>query len=107
MSSIESLQKKALVTFYRANLASLREKAPFPAIEPGVISYWRRREWQDLERKDFEINLGNADEAAATLDSFWAGTPLEGLGRKLARLSRQFPEVVEKSTVSSSIYEMF
>ena len=63
MSWIEYLQKKALVTFYRENLASLKEKAPFPAIKSGAISYWRRREWRNLERKDFEINLGNADEA--------------------------------------------
>jgi hypothetical protein len=107
MSSIEHRQKKALVAFYRENLASLREKASFPEIEPGVVSYWRRREWQRLERKDFEITLGSADEAAATLDRFWTGSALEGLGRKLAKLSRQFPDAVEKSDVSPLIYEMF
>ena len=107
MSSIENRQKKALVAFYQENLASLSEKASFPQIEPGMVSYWRRREWRRLEPKDFEIALGSPDEAAATLDHFWAGTALQGLGTELAKLSRQFPEVVEKSDVSSSIYEMF
>ena len=107
MSSIEHRQKKALVAFYRENLASLSEKASFPEIEPGMVSYWRRREWRRLEPKDFEIALGSPDEAAATLDHFWANTALEGLGRELAKLSRQFPEAVEKSDVSSLIYEMF
>ena len=107
MSSIEPRQEKALVAFYRDNLAALNKKAPFPGIEPGAVSYWQRREWRRLQRKDFEITLGDANEAGATLDRFWAGTDLDGLGKKLARLSRQFPEAVERSDVSPLIYEMF
>jgi len=107
MSSIEPPQKKALIAFYREDLSAVREKVLFPEIAPGAMSYWRKREWRPLERKDFEIALGDADEAAATLDRFWAGTSLEGLGKKLARLSRKFPESVEKSDVSALIYEMF
>jgi len=107
MSSIEPHQEKALVAFYRENLSGLKKKGLFPKTAPGAASYWQRREWRPLQSKDFEIALGNPDEAGATLDRFWAGTSLEGLGRKLARLSRKFPEAVEKSDVSSLIYEMF
>lgn len=107
MSSIEPYQDRALVAFYHKNLSGLQDKGLFPETAPGAASYWRRREWRPLERKDFEIGLGNADEAGATLDRFWAGGFLEGLGRKLARLSRKFPKVVENSEVSSLIYEMF
>ncbi len=107
MSSIEPNQEKALVAFYRENLSGLQEKGLLSETAPEAVSYWRRREWRPLGRNDFEIALGNADEAGATLDRFWAGTSLEGLGRKLARLSRKFPEAVENPDVSSSIYEMF
>lgn len=105
MSSIEPDQEKALVAFYRENLLPLKQ--PLPDTNGGDQSYWRKREWRPLERKDFEIALGTDDQAGATLDRFWAGTILEGLGRKFARLSRKFPQSVQKSDVSSTIYEMF
>jgi hypothetical protein len=107
MSSIEPRQEKALIAFYRDNVSCIKEKTVFPEITPGAVSYWQSREWRPLERKDFEIALGNAGEAAATLDRFWAGTSFEGLGKKLGQLSRKFPEPMEKSDVSSLIYEMF
>ena len=106
MSSIEPHQEKALVAFYRENLLPLTQALP-QETSPGGESYWRKREWRPLERKDFEIALGTDEQAGATLDRFWAGTVLEGLGRKFARLSRKFPRSVQKSDVSSTIYEMF
>jgi hypothetical protein len=107
MSSTEPRQEKALIAFYRENLSGIKEKTMFPEITPGAESYWQSRTWRPLERKDFEIALGDAAEAAATLDRFWAGTSFEGLGKKLGQLSQKFPEPMEKSDVSSSIYEMF
>jgi hypothetical protein len=41
------------------------------------------------------------------LDAHWAGTPLRGLGKKILKLARYFPEPEEKTELSSSIYEMF
>lgn len=106
MNSIEPAQEKALVVFYRENLVPLQHRLPSDT-NAGSESYWRKREWRPLERKDFEIALGTADQAGASLDRFWAGTALEGLGKKFARLSRKFPQAVQKSDVSSSVYEMF
>ncbi|MCP4618211.1 MAG: hypothetical protein GY844_17470 [Bradyrhizobium sp.] len=106
MSLIEPHQEKALVEFYRENLLPLKQALPSDTNAAGQ-SYWRKREWRPLERKDFEIALGSDEQAGATLDRFWAGTSLQGLGKKFARLSRKFPQSVQKSDVSSTIYEMF
>ena len=105
MSSIEPDQEKALVAFYRENLLPLQR--PLSDTNGSDRSYWLKREPRPLQRKDFEIALATDEVAGATLDRFWAGTVLEGLGRKFARLSRKFPQSVEKSDVSSTIYEMF
>jgi hypothetical protein len=78
MNSIEPAQEKALVAFYRENLVPLQHRLPSDT-NAGSESYWRKREWRPLERKDFEIALGTADQAGASLDRFWAGTALEGL----------------------------
>lgn len=106
MNSIEPDQERALVAFYRENLIPLTSVLQADS-NADSQSYWRKRAWRPLERRDFEIELGTAGEAGATLDRFWAGTVLEGLGAKFARLSGKFPHAIEKSDVSSSIYEMF
>ncbi len=54
-----------------------------------------------------ELGFGNRREMARTLDRHWRGTPLHGLGRALLRLARRFPRRVERSEVSSDVYEMF
>jgi hypothetical protein len=61
-----------------------------------------------MERGDFVLKLGDERQAAATLEDRWARTPLRGLGRRLLGLTRSFfPDVEEKSEISSAIYEMF
>lgn len=107
MNSISPQQEQALRDFFHANLAGANRPAVFPEVPAGAPSYWRPRQQKRLTKEDFEIRLGDADEAGDTLDRFWAGTPLAGLGRRLAILSREFPEVREKADVSSLIYEMF
>ena len=92
MSSIEPYQDRALVAFYHKNLSGLQDKGLFPETAPGAASYWRRREWRPLERKDFEIGLGNADEAGATLDRFWAGGSPRGAGEEARPAQPEVPQ---------------
>jgi len=77
-----------------------------PKADPNATSYYKKRAWRRLEARDFELKLGDAAQVGATLDAFWAGTPLAGLGTKIAALSEKFPEVQQRADVSAFIYEM-
>ena len=109
MSSISEAQRRALIRFYqREILRRAGARARFDTdSSDGATSYYTKREWRPLTRRDFEISLSDRQQIAATLDAYWANGPLSGLGRRIAALSRRFPNVREKSDVSSFIYEMF
>ncbi len=70
-------------------------------------SYYEVVDRAPLTPADFEIPFSDPEEIAETLDQHWHGTPLEGLGRQLLKLSRHFEDVQEKAEVSSFVYEMF
>lgn len=78
-----------------------------PGPDPALASYWVPREGSPLRPADLEIPFGRPADRARSLDAFWAGTPLAGLGRALVRLSRRFRGVRQNEEVSSYIYEMF
>jgi hypothetical protein len=109
--SIDDTQRKALTDFYRAEIEPLASQRLLdarvpPKADPNVTTYYKKRVWRRLEARDFELSLGDAQRVGATLDAFWAGTPLAGLGTKIAALSEKFPEVQQRADVSAFIYEM-
>ncbi len=110
-SSINDAQRRALIEFFRRELAPLAPRRLLdarvpPTAELAATSYYKRRAWRRLEPRDFELKLGDPRQVAATLDAFWQSTPFEGLGAKLAALSELFPEVHQREDVSAFIYEM-
>jgi len=111
MSSTEKQQTKRLIKFFHKNILVLATDAGSPASleKEGASqdSFYVDRQWRPLGPEDFEIPLGSREETAATLDSFWEGTELAGLGQRIAGVSRHFTDVQQKSDVSSFIYEMF
>jgi hypothetical protein len=66
-----------------------------------------QRERTRLGRQDFELTLGDPDQAAGTLERAWAGTRLRGLAKPLLKLAPSFRDVEERSEISSFVYEMF
>lgn len=110
MSSIDPKQSKALTSFFEAAvlpLARASETILDHAPKAGSASYFLRRPRTRLTRGDFELKLSDERSLAKTLDAQWAGTPLKGLGRAVAKLTRAFPETQVKAELSSSFYEMF
>lgn len=109
--AIDEAQRKALTDFYRTEIEPLASQRLLdarvpPKADPNVTTYYKKRVWRRLEARDFELNLGDAQRVGAALDAFWAGTPLAGLGTKIAALSEKFPEVQQRADVSAFIYEM-
>lgn len=88
-------------------LAGLPELALAKGPDPSRRSYYEVRERPPLAPGDLEIPFGRPEEMAVSLERFWAGTPLAGLGRALVRLSRRFRGVRQRERVSSYVYEMF
>ncbi len=103
-------QRRALERFFRRELLPLsareeiwrREEAQEPA-----PSYWVVRDRGPLRRADFELRLDDSDAIAETLDGFWRGGPLEGLGRRFVALSPRFRDTRLDAEVSAFVYEMF
>lgn len=111
MDSIDEGQRQALTDFYRNEIEPLATQRLLdarvpPNADPAATSYYKKRPWRRLEARDFELRLGNTQQVAQTLDAFWQGTALDGLGTKLAALSEKFPEVRQREDVSAFIYEM-
>jgi hypothetical protein len=101
--------RRALERFYRREILPLasRPEAHLRRPEAGAASYWVVRDRPPLRAADFELALGDRAAAAATLDRFWQGTALAGLGRRLVRLGRRFEGARIKKDVSDFVYEMF
>ena len=112
MSSTERARDRAaLERFFERELLP-RARAPEwersdPAPDAGCESYWVERDGEPMCPGDFELPFGDADAVAASLERWWSGTPLAGLGRKLVRLARRFSRREERAEVSSDVYEMF
>ena len=102
-------QEAALRTFYEQHVMPLHGKVDldYPALPERADSFYRRRSGEAPRKEDFELGLRDAKRIAAALDAFWAGTPLAGMGRKLAELSEQFHGKAQEGEVSQYIYEMF
>jgi len=107
MRLIDAKQRRALERFFDRCIRPRAEPLESTTRDENVESYWIVRESQPLRREDLELALDGPEEVAATLDALWRGTRLEGLGTEIAALSREFPNVRERSDVSSFIYEMF
>ena len=105
---IDDDQRKALVAFFRSEVLPLgRDAAEDIDLPRAEGSLYRARGGERPRAEDLELSLGDSDEIADTLDRFWQGSALAGLGRKLLRLARRFPRGGERSDVSSDVYEMF
>jgi hypothetical protein len=111
MSLIDKKQEKALVKFFQANIQPLATeqniREGFPKANVEEESYYVCRDWKPLTRQDFEISLSDRQKITTSLDKFWEKSPLLGFGKKIAQLTKKFPNIQEKSDVSSSVYEMF
>ena len=109
MSSISEAQRRALIRFYQREI--IGRAGPSVRLDTdsseGASSYYIKRKWRPLTRRDFEVSLSDREHIAVTLNAHWANGPLSGLGDRIVALSRRFPNVREKSDVSSFIYEMF
>jgi hypothetical protein len=110
MSSIDPKQTKALTSFFETSILPLGrgsgeilDHAP----KTGSSSYFLTRPKPRLSREDFVVKLANERALTRTLDDQWAGTPLKGLGKTIAKVTRAFPEPQVKAELSSSFYEMF
>ncbi len=90
-----------------ANIRPLATEQGFPKPNLEQESYYVIREWEPLTAQNFEISLSEQNKIATTLDKFWQKSPLLGFGKKIAQLTKKFPDIQEKSDVSSSVYEMF
>lgn len=101
--------RRALERFYRREILPLasRADARLPRPARGAASYWVVRERPPLGAADVELALGDRRAAAATLDRFWQGSALAGLGRRLVRLGRRFERTRLEKDVSDFVYEMF
>lgn len=110
MSSIDPKQAKALTSFFESAIVPLK-LAPGEILDhapkTGSTSYFLKRPKTRLTREDFQVKLSNERDLTRTLDDQWAGTPLKGLGKAIARLTRAFPKTEVKTELSSSFYEMF
>lgn len=110
MNSTDRQQTEDLTRFYeaeiltrsRANGMEILDHAP-PRSAP---SYFIDRARTRMAKSDFEVELGDEKLINQTLEAQWAGTPLRGLGKPLARLACRLPEEPEKE-LSASLYEMF
>jgi hypothetical protein len=110
MSSTDPKQTKALTSFFEASILPLGRGSGTildhgPKI--GSASYFLKRPKTRLAREDFQVKLSDERTLARTLDDQWVGTPLKGLGKAIAKLTRAFPETQVKAELSSSFYEMF
>jgi hypothetical protein len=112
MSLINQKQTKILTQFYQENIIPLSENETNNNIleyapPHSEESYFSKRPQTRMTKEDFEFNFTDEKQAAKTLDKMWAGTKLENLGNKILKLAKHFPEVKDKTELSSSIYEMF
>jgi hypothetical protein len=109
MSSTD--ERNLLDDFFRRHLLPLSRlpgwKRSDPAPDPQLSSYYRVRQRERMQERDFEIPLRDMDAIANSLDSFWRGSQLAGLGKLLMKLGRHFVGREQKKEVSSDIYEMF
>ena len=108
---IDVAQRRALEKFFRRVLLPLGEDPqmpPFPAgSQTSPDSYFVVRAAPTLGREDFELKTADETQVTETLTHQWAQTPLEQIIKPMLKLCRRFPEVQEKSEVSSFVYEMF
>jgi hypothetical protein len=111
MNLINQKQTKILTQFYKENILPLSktESANILEYAPPYSdkSYFTKRPETRMKKEDFELNLADEKQAAQTLDQMWARTPRANLGQKILKMAKHFPEVKEKTELSSSIYEMF
>jgi hypothetical protein len=99
--------EERLRRFYRRSIVGLEVTFAQEGRERvSEESFWIRRNGASPTPEDFELQLGDDLDMALTLELFWAGTVLSGLGTPLARLARRFPRE-KKGEVSSFVYEMF
>lgn len=108
MTETNPRDRRALERFFRREILPLAAR-PEARLRPAedAPSYWLVRDRPPLRGADFELALGDRDAAGATLDRFWQGTVLAGLGRRLVRLGRRFEGARIKKDVSDFVYEMF
>lgn len=108
MTEASDRDRRALERFFRREILPL---AAAPEARLGdrarADSYWVVRDRPPLGPADFQLSLGDRAAVAETLDRFWQGTALAGLGRRLVRLGRRFEGKRLEQDVSDFVYEMF
>lgn len=111
MSLTEDEKNRLLTGFFNQNIVRLHGAPGMDRLERGAPdssnSYFVSRKTTQMRKEDFELALADENELAVTLEAFWQGTPLAGVGRELGNLAVRFRSEKPKSEVSSLIYEMF
>lgn len=110
MALTDRKQRDRLRRFYRKHLLAVSGLAS-GGLNSDFIensdSYYVVQNREPPAWEAFEMRLGNRGDVAGSLDRHWAGTPLDGMGKRLMSLSKHFEYVEEKQEVSSFVYEMF
>lgn len=98
-----------LRAFYQSDIAPLKGQVPLELApsSPATDSFYITRSTEAAVQMRFGQDLGTPQAIGAALDAHWAGTPLAGLGAKLADLSAQMETSEDTGEVSDLIYEMF
>ena len=98
-----------LRAFYQSEIAPLQGQVPLE-LAPSAQSpdsFYITRSAETAVQMRFGQDLTTPHAIGAALDAHWAGTPLAGLGAKLAELSGQMETSEDTGEVSDLIYEMF
>ena len=105
MSSTEDTLRR----FYLSEIAPLQGKVALALAgsTPAPGSFYIDRTEATAVQTAFGDTLQTPQAVGAALDAQWTGTPLAGLGAKLAQLSGQIDTPEETGKVSDLIYEMF
>ena len=110
-SRLDDRERTALKRFFERRILPLAGSPGWErsdaAPDPAAASYWRELDGEPMAPADFELCFGDPRAVGRSLDALWRGTPLAGLGRRLARLARRFERREEQGEVSSDVYEMF
>lgn len=109
MSSTDEKRRELLRQFFAEHLCGRLPggRARLVDSAEAAETFYKDCGGRRIERSCFELDFGDADEIAATLDAQWAGTAFAGLGARLVALRSHFEDVPQQRSVSDFVYEMF
>ena len=111
MHSIDEKQRNVLTKFYENHVLPLSEVPQMRQLQSrpqdSSNSFFVSREQTRMQRDDFELAIADEREIAKSLERLWTTTPLQGLAKKMMKLTRHFADMDQSDKVSSFVYEMF